>query len=139
MRTSPTDAATSARMSRIRRKGTNVELVVGRMLRDLGLRYRKNVRGLPGSPDFANKSKRWAVFVNGCYWHHHSSCRKATVPKTNTDFWLSKFRDNRLRDARTISKLRGAGYRVVLIWECEVEAMQSKLGKILEPRRIQTR
>lgn len=132
----PVDAATSARMGRIRQKGTKIETLVGRALRDSGLHYRKNVKRLPGSPDFANSSRRWAVFVNGCFWHHHTGCRKATVPKTNTDFWLSKFRTNRQRDANAIVRLRAEGYDVALVWECGIEHIRQKLAKILEAGRV---
>lgn len=132
----PPDAATSARMARIRQKGTKIEALVGKVLRDSGLHYRKNVRRLPGSPDFANRSRRWAIFVNGCFWHHHTNCRKATVPKSNTEFWVSKFRANRQRDARAVARLRADGYDVGLVWECEVERIRQKLAKILEAGRI---
>jgi len=90
------------------------------LCRELGLAYRRNVRSLPGSPDLANKSRRWAIFVNGCFWHHHKGCKKATVPKSNRDFWLAKLADNRRRDARKIRDLRAAGYRVLLVWACEL-------------------
>lgn len=128
--------ATSVRMAGIRQKGTKLEVSVAFALRQVGLYYRKNVKVLPGSPDFANRSRRWAIFVNGCFWHHHTGCRKATVPKSNTKFWLDKFRVNRRRDARAICLLREQGYRVVVIWECEGECLENKLGKILEARRI---
>jgi len=126
------DAETSARMARIRQKGTRIEAAVASALRDLGLHYRKNVRKLPGSPDFANKSKRWAVFVHGCFWHHHRGCHRATVPKSNRRFWLNKFRDNKRRDARSVRLLRREGYRVVVVWECQVHQIRGKLTKILE-------
>lgn len=130
------DPVTTARMAGVRQKGTRIETIVARVLRDMGIHYRKNVKRLPGSPDFANTSRRWAVFVNGCFWHHHTNCRKATVPKTNSDFWEKKFLDNRHRDAQSIRKLRRDGYRVIVIWECEKDRIRSKLGKILEPRRV---
>jgi DNA mismatch endonuclease Vsr len=123
-------------MAGIRQKETTIETAVAAILRDLGLRYRKNVKRLPGSPDFANRSARWAVFVNGCFWHHHAGCRKATVPKTNTNFWTLKFRDNRRRDARAIRSLRKEGYLVVTIWECQAKRIRAKLGKILEARGV---
>jgi DNA mismatch endonuclease Vsr len=126
------DAATSARMARIRQRGTKIETLVATELRRLGLHYRKNVKRLPGSPDFANRSRRWAVFVNGCFWHHHTGCVRATVPKSNVAFWEEKFEANRRRDARAIRRLRREGYRVVLIWECETERIGDKLGKVLE-------
>ncbi|WP_407051875.1 very short patch repair endonuclease [Methyloraptor flagellatus] len=109
-------------MARVRQRGTAPELAVAAILRSLGLAYRLNVRSLPGSPDFANKHRRWAIFVMGCYWHHHTACRSATVPKTNEAFWRGKFAANRLRDARAVRSLRAAGYRVLLVWECEVDA-----------------
>lgn len=132
MRTVRPSIETSVRMARIRQKGTRIEAVVASALRDLGLYYRKNVRRLPGTPDFANRSKRWAVFVHGCFWHHHSGCRKATVPKSNRAFWLNKFEDNKRRDARSIRRLRRDGYRVVVVWECQERSIRNKLTKILE-------
>lgn len=117
----PDDPRRSALMARVRQRGTAPELAVAAILRSLGLAYRLNVRSLPGSPDFANKHRRWAIFVMGCYWHHHTACRSATVPKTNEVFWRGKFAANRLRDARAVRSLRTAGYRVLLVWECEVD------------------
>jgi DNA mismatch endonuclease Vsr len=130
------DPVTSARMAGVRQKGTRIDTTVARALRDMGVHYRRNVKRLPGSPDFANSTRRWAVFVNGCFWHHHTNCRKATIPKSNTSFWTSKFRDNRQRDAQAIRKLRRDGYRVVVIWECATDEISVRLRKILEPRRI---
>ena len=138
MRSARPNPATSARMAGIRQKETKIETAVAMVLRDLGLHYRKNVKRLPGSPDFANRSARWAIFVNGCFWHHHAGCRKATVPKTNTSFWIHKFRDNRRRDARAIRSLRKDGYLVVTIWECQTTRIRAKLSKILEARSIDT-
>lgn len=139
MRAARPDPATSARMAGIRQRGTAIETAVGTILRDLGHHYRTNVKGLPGSPDFANRSRRWAVFVNGCFWHAHTACRKATTPKSNTEFWLEKFRDNRCRDARAIRSLRKQGYKVILVWGCEREAMRERLCKIPESGRIEPR
>jgi DNA mismatch endonuclease Vsr len=130
------DAMTSARMGRVRQTGTKIETLVAKELRDSGIHYRKNVRRLPGSPDFANSSRRWAIFVNGCFWHHHTACRKATVPKSNAEFWITKFRANRQRDARAVSRLRADGYHVALVWECQVEHIRQKLAKILEAGRV---
>jgi DNA mismatch endonuclease (patch repair protein) len=113
------DHLTSSRMKTVRRSRTKPEDVVARILRQFRVGYRRNVRSLPGSPDFANKSGRWAIFVNGCFWHHHSNCARATMPKTNTSFWKQKFVQNRSRDARKIKALRAMGFEVVLIWECQ--------------------
>jgi DNA mismatch endonuclease Vsr len=123
-------------MAGIRQRGTKIETMVAIILRDLRLHYRKNVKKLSGSPDFANRSSRWAVFVNGCFWHHHTGCRKATVPKSNRTFWTTKFSENRRRDARAICSLRREGYHVVIIWECQEERIRAKLSKILEARSV---
>lgn len=136
MKALQTDPATSARMAGVRQTGTRIESLVGAVLRDAGVGYRRNVRSLSGSPDFANKSRRWAIFVNGCYWHHHTACKKATTPKRNADFWIDKFRTNRARDARTIRKLRREGYRVAIVWECEQDAIARALSQILESRGV---
>lgn len=133
------DRATSARMAGIRQSGTHIELLVATALRELGRHYRKNVKALPGSPDFANRSRRWAIFVNGCFWHHHTACAKATIPKSNVRFWTDKFRANRRRDALAVRKLRAMGYKVAIVWECERERIDRRLRKILEPRGIDSR
>lgn len=133
------DTVTSDRMSRVKQKGTKIETIVAAALREMGRHYRKNVKSLPGSPDFANRTHRWALFVNGCFWHHHTGCNKATVPKTNTDFWSAKFLDNRRRDARAIVNLRRDGYRVAVVWECETDRLQSKLSQVFEARGVDPR
>lgn len=126
-------------MAGIRRSGTQAETEVGSALHALGLRFRKNVRALPGSPDFANRRARWAVFVNGCYWHHHRGCRRATVPKANREFWISKFAANRRRDARALRELRARGFRVAIVWECQIAAAGERLAEIFKPGRIGSR
>lgn len=123
-------------MRSVRRSGTHVETLVAKALREGNWHYRKNVRSLAGSPDFANKSARWAIFVNGCYWHHHKDCSRATIPKRNVDFWTGKFRDNRTRDARSVRALRRLGYRVIIVWECGSETIAEKLSQIPKTRRI---
>lgn len=116
----PVDPMRSEWMGRVRSAGTSAEEIVASCLRSMGLSYRRNVRSLPGTPDFANKSRRWVIFVNGCFWHHHTNCRRATIPKANTDFWATKFASNRRRDARAIWGLRRQGFRVVIVWECKI-------------------
>lgn len=135
----PSSPEISRRMKALKKAGTSIELAVGRVLRDSGAHYRKNVKGLPGRPDFANKSRKWAVFVNGCFWHHHTGCARATTPKSNRDFWEEKFAANRSRDARAVKRLREAGYTVGLIWECQRSDITKRLGQILESRRVHRR
>jgi DNA mismatch endonuclease (patch repair protein) len=130
------DSARAALMGRVRQRDTQPEQAVALALRSLKISYRKNVRSLPGSPDFANKSGKWAVFVHGCFWHRHTGCRRATTPKANRDFWLAKFAANRARDARAIRALRALGFRVAVIWECGVVDAERRLSQMLEPRGV---
>jgi DNA mismatch endonuclease (patch repair protein) len=118
-------------MQRVRQRGTPAERIVAEVCRDLGLRYRLNVRSLPGSPDLANKARRWAIFVHGCFWHQHPGCPKATMPKRNAAFWREKFEANRRRDAAKLEALRSAGFSVAVVWECET----ADLGRLR--RRLQ--
>jgi len=120
----------AALLGRVRQAKTRPEDAVATLLRRLGLAYRRNVRALPGSPDFANRSAGWAIFVNGCFWHRHTGCRRATVPKHNRDFWVEKFAANRRRDAAAIRALRASGFRVLVIWECEVDGCGDRLARL---------
>ncbi len=126
-----TDPATSARLGRIRQKGTSLELEVGRMLRTLGVHYRLQNRNLPGSPDFANRKQRWAVFAHGCFWHAHPGCPRATIPKRNHEFWADKLARNRERDAEVVAALESRGFRVLTIWACEVERNRESARRAL--------
>jgi DNA mismatch endonuclease (patch repair protein) len=124
-------------MRRVRRAGTEPELAVRRVLSDLGLRYTLRNRDLPGSPDIANRRKRFAIFVHGCFWHRHAGCRRTTTPKANRAFWEAKFEANIMRDRRAIRDLKRLGYRVVVIWECRVNAsdrITSQVSAILGGR-----
>ena len=117
----PKDEQVSRNMRAVRRSHTGAETSVAKILRDLGVAYRLHVRGLPGTPDFVNRRRGFAIFVNGCFWHRHRGCRRATVPKNNRAFWIEKFAANRRRDAVAIRGLRRMGLKVVLVWECELE------------------
>jgi DNA mismatch endonuclease (patch repair protein) len=117
----PLDAATSARLGRIRQRDTSAERAVRRILYAAGFRYRMSNRDLPGSPDVASRRGRWAVFVHGCFWHHHEKCVRATIPRNNRAFWLDKFAANAARDARVTLELRQRGWVSVVVWECEIE------------------
>lgn len=114
-----TDPRRRLLMQRVRQRGTPAEKLVAKLCCETGVSYRLNVSSLPGSPDLANKRRRWAIFVNGCFWHHHTACALATRPARNADFWSGKFRANRERDARKIKALRSAGYHVTIVWQCE--------------------
>ena len=99
-------------------------LVIRRAVSTLGLRYTVSNKDLPGSPDLANRSRRWAIFVHGCYWHRHAGCHKATTPRTNTEFWLNKFSRNMARDEAARVTLKCQGYRVLTFWQCELESSE---------------
>lgn len=115
----PTDHRTSERMKRVRRAGTKPELRVANSLRLKGLRFGSNVKSVRGSPDFCNKSRRWAIFVHGCFWHGHSNCRYATLPSKNRQQWIAKIATNQSRDRRVVRTLRAQGFVVVIVWECQ--------------------
>lgn len=114
------DDATSVRLGRIRQKGTTPEQAVRKLLTSLGVAYRLNNRDLPGTPDIANRSKQWAIFVNGCFWHRHVGCARATTPTRNRSFWLAKFSANTERDRTSLARLKRIGYRTLVIWECKL-------------------
>ena len=124
-------ALTMTRMAAVRQHGTAPELAVRALLSEFGLHYRLNVRSLPGSPDIVNQRRRIAVFVHGCFWHHHAGCRRATLPKANRRFWLAKFAANKERDHRSVLALRRLGFTVIIVWECEVAEL-ARLRKRLE-------
>jgi DNA mismatch endonuclease (patch repair protein) len=106
-------------MSRIRSMDTRAELTVRRIAHGLGYRFRKYRCDLPGTPDLVFPSRRVALFVNGCFWHRHEGCRRATTPKTRTAFWEDKFRRTLQRDRRVSVALSNLGWRTEIIWECE--------------------
>lgn len=108
-------------MSRIQGKDTKPEITLRSYLHRSGFRFRLHVKKLPGKPDLVLPKYNTAIFVNGCYWHRHRGCPKATTPKTNTDFWKKKFDETIARDARKTSELKEDGWRVITIWECELE------------------
>ncbi len=112
--------ARSRNMSNIPSKNTKPEETVRKYLFAQGLRYRKNVSKLPGKPDIVLPKYKTVVFVNGCFWHGHEGCKYFVPPKTNTEFWFAKFQYNQERDARNYQKLRDLGWRILIVWECEI-------------------
>ncbi|QTT81999.1 DNA mismatch endonuclease Vsr [Pseudomonas chlororaphis] len=118
----------SERMARIKRSNTRPEIALRKVLHSLGLRYRLNGAGLSGKPDLVLPRYKAVVFVHGCFWHRHSNCSIATTPKSNTEFWVEKFKKNVARDYRVTELLKATGWRVFVIWECEVgSAKKAKL------------
>ena len=112
--------ARSRNMSRIPSKNTKPEEAVRKYLFSQGFRYRKNVSKLPGKPDIVLPMYKTVVFVNGCFWHAHQGCKWFVPPKSNSEFWQNKFNYNANRDEQNYQKLRDLGWKVVVVWECEI-------------------
>ncbi len=108
-------------MSKIRSADNGIENTVRKWLFSKGFRYRKNYSRLPGRPDIVLPKYKTAIFVHGCFWHHHDSCKYAYVPKTHTEFWMKKINSNVERDHRTINLLLSMGWKALVIWECELK------------------
>lgn len=107
-------------MSNIRSKNTKPEVRLRKELFSHGYRYRLNVKKLPGTPDMVLAKYRTCIFVNGCFWHGHKGCQKFVMPKTNVEFWQSKIENNRERDLRDYTFLESLGWKVIVVWECEL-------------------
>jgi len=111
----------SYNMSRIRSTNTKPEELVRKFLFSKGLRYRKNVRDLPGKPDIVFPKYKTVIFVNGCFWHKHDGCGKFVWPSSNTEYWKNKITKNVERDAKNQLNLETMGWRVIVVWECELK------------------
>lgn len=120
----------SERMSRIRSSNTAPEVALRRAMHALGFRFRLHSKGLPGKPDIVLPRYKTVIFVHGCFWHRHRGCKVATTPKTNTEFWVEKFDRNVVRDARTREQLERLGWRVIVVWECELRSANQVAGAV---------
>ena len=137
-------ARRSENMRRIRSVGMRPELAVRSLVHGMGYRYRLHASELPAKPDLVFRARSAAVLVHGCFWHQHSrkACLDGRLPKTNKTYWIPKLKRNVLRDRRNIRKLRRAGWRVLVIWECEtndVSVLKRRLKTFLGTRRIRVR
>lgn len=110
----------SRNMSKIRSRNSRPEMAVRSLLHRMGFRFRLHRSDLPGTPDIVLPKYRTAIFVQGCFWHRHEGCRNCAAPKTNVEFWEHKFLKNILRDRQVVSSLEADGWRVIIVWECEV-------------------
>src|SRR5262245_22152208 len=121
-----TKSARSQRMSKIRNVDTKPELFVRRIVHRMGYRFRLHKRGLPGIPDLAFPARQKIIFVHGCFWHRHddANCRLARLPKSRRAFWLPKLERNRVRDRENESRLRALGWKVYVVWECQLKDPQ---------------
>ena len=114
---------TSEQRSRIMRavksRDTAPELAVRRLAHGMGYRFRLHRKDLPGKPDLVFASRRKVIFVHGCFWHLHD-CKNAHIPKSNSDYWVPKLQRNQLRDRNNLAALAAEGWKVLVIWECDL-------------------
>ena len=121
-------------MSKISGKNTKPEILVRKFLFSKGFRYRINVKTLPGKPDIVLPKYKTVIFINGCFWHGHN-CKKGKLPSSNTDFWKEKISNNKSRDAKNSDLLVKLGWKVIIIWQCEISKIDNRtkiLNKLLE-------
>ena len=122
-------------MQRIKSTNTFPELKIKELLRKKKLFYNQNVKKLPGSPDIVMSKDKKIIFVNGCFWHQHKNCSRSTVPKTNRNYWVNKFKKTIKRDKENKNKLKGIGWKVLVLWECEINKKkfaEKKINKFLK-------
>ena len=124
----------SYNMSRIRSCNTNPEETVRKYLFSKGFRFRKNDKRYSGKPDIVLPKYKTIIFVHGCFWHCHAGCSDFVQPKSNNNYWQEKLERNRTRDSENIEKLRNSGWRVIIIWECELKkpACYERLERLYE-------
>ena len=124
----------SYNMSQIKGKGSKSEELVRKYLFSKGFRYRKNYAHLPGKPDIVLPKYKTAIFVNGCFWHKHEGCKYFVWPKNNAEFWKKKIEFNVERDAHNYEDLAQLGWKVLIVWECELKKNVAKrtLNRIVQ-------
>ena len=115
----------SAVMRAVKGRDTKPETRLRKALFARGFRYRLHVKSLPGAPDIVFPGRRAVIFVHGCFWHGHDCKRGSRTPKQNAEYWTAKIARNKARDTRQIEELRGAGWRVLVLWECELGSLDT--------------
>ena len=133
-----TQAERSRIMAAVKSQDTTPELLVRRLVHSLGYRYRLHVRSLRGTPDLVFPRLRKIINVNGCFWHLHG-CKRCRMPSSKRDYWTRKLQRNAARDKQTQRELRRAGWRVLVLWECQIGVakqgrLTEKIRAFLEPR-----
>lgn len=121
----------SANMRRIKSKDTSPELIVRKIIHKMGYRFRLHRKDLPGKPDLTFPSKKKVVFVHGCFWHQHENCEISRIPKSNRQYWVPKLRRNKFRDQEHQNSLKKLGWKVLVIWECEIKELNKMNKKII--------
>lgn len=131
----------SYNMSQIKGKNTKSEKLVRKYLFSQGFRYRKNDKRLPGSPDIVLPKYKTVIFINGCFWHGHRDCKYFVWPKSNVEFWRNKIYSNIERDIKKTKQLTKLGWKVIIVWECELkndklhDTLNQVIVKIKEEKR----
>ncbi len=108
-------------MSKIRGKNTKPELILRSQLFRHGFRFRIHQKNLPGKPDIVLAKYKTAIFVHGCFWHYHKDCKEGRIPSTNSKFWQEKLLKNIEKDEKHIVELKEMEWKVIVVWECEIE------------------
>ena len=131
----------SANMRRIRSANTNPELVLRRLIHQLGYRFRLHRKDLPGRPDIVFPGRRKVILAHGCFWHQHPGCREGRIPGSRVDYWGPKLDRNQIRDATNQARLEEQGWKVLVIWECELKdtiavkrTVKKFLGRVKVPK-----
>ena len=119
-------------MSAIKSKNTKPEIAVRKLLHSMGYRFRLHRKDLPGSPDIVLPKYKTVIFVHGCFWHRHENCKYASTPKTRQEFWNKKFNENILRDKKNLEILSSLGWKIIIIWECEIRNKKINLEQIIK-------
>ena len=123
----------SRNMSAIKSKNTKPEIKVRKVLHSMGYRFRLHSKDLPGSPDIVLPKYKTVIFVHGCFWHRHENCKYASTPKTRQEFWNKKFKENINRDNLNQANLLLKGWKIIIIWECQLKGDIKKLIRELLP------
>jgi DNA mismatch endonuclease (patch repair protein) len=119
-------------MSKIRGKNTKPEMILRSQLFRQGFRFRVHQKDLPGKPDIVLAKYKTVIFVHGCFWHYHKDCREGRIPSTNSKFWREKLLKNVEKDEKHIEVLKETGWKVIVVWECEIEKyLEQTLEKLI--------
>lgn len=113
-------------MAAVKGRDTKPEIIVRKYLFSRGLRFRVQVRKLPGNPDIVLPKYKTVIFVDGCFWHGHDGCKYFRLPKSNVEFWTEKIERNVARDTHNETELKALGWHVIRIWECEIKAVSRR-------------
>ena len=119
-------------MAQVKGRNTRPEKAVRSLLHRMGYRFRLQRADLPGKPDIVLPKYRTVIFVHGCFWHRHTDCKRATMPATNIDYWTRKFERNVTRDEQNKAALESDGWRVLVVWECELKNLATLQARLFD-------